>query len=310
MDELQEIWDSRDADDQSVEAEAQLATPDPLEAVPKSDKPKARGKDWETRHQVATEHIKNVEAENSLLRTQTTQVNQQLQQMQAQLDKLSKTKEEPKSDGDLKAVDQPAERSKEHQEFLKDFPVINEVIATETKNAISRELATLLPEFMTNVRGEFGVLLKERSDYQRALNAQKRHQLTNERLGITNALEIDNSQQWGQWVSASPQRLKIAQAGVMDGHESYEQAAEDFAALMREFLMQKPEVGKVAETTAAPQSQSAPPRPRTAAPVRTPNAAAPRTRAKSKLTENSTMAEMQAYWDSQPKQQAATVGPW
>ena len=188
--------------------------------------------------------------------------------------------------------------------------MINEVIAMETKNAISRELATLLPEFMKNVRGEFGVLLKERSDYQRALNAQKRHQLTNERLGITNALEIDNSQEWGQWVSASPQRLKIAQAGVMEGHDSYDQAAEDFVALMREYLMQKPEVGQVAETTAAPEAQPAAPRPRTQAPARTPNAAAPRTRAKPKLTENSTMAEMQAYWDSQPKQQAPAAGPW
>ena len=308
--EMQEIWDAQGQTEDQSEQPASSQPAAPIQEVPFSEEPKKKGKDWETRYQVASEHIKNVEAENSLLRAQQQQVSQTIQQLQGRLDQLEKTNQTPAT---AKAVDQPetkAERSKEHEEFLKDFPVINEVIGHEARSAIQLELSNLLPKVMEEVRAEFGVLLKERSAYQRALNAQKRHQLADQRLGISNALAIDNSSEWGKWVSASPQRLKIAQAGVMEGHESYDQAAEDFVALMREYLQHHPDAAEAAtaERTVTP----APPvsRPRTPAPVRTPNAATPRTRAKPKLDSSSTMAELQAYWNSLPQKEQPASGAW
>jgi hypothetical protein len=308
VEEMQQIWDAQGQPEDQTGQPAS-SQPAPIQEVPFSEEPKKKGKDWETRYQVASEHIKNVEAENSLLRAQQQQVSQTIQQLQGRLDQLEKTKHAPAAP----AVDQSAikaERSKEHEEFLKDFPVINEVIGHEARSAIQLELANLLPKFMDEVRAEFGVLLKERSAYQRALNAQKRHQLADQRLGISNALAIDNSPEWGKWVSASPQRLKIAQAGVMEGHENYEQAADDFVALMREYIQHHPDAADpaTAEGTVTPALHLS--RPRTSAPVRTPNAAAPRSRAKPKLDSSSTMAELQAYWNSLPQKEQPASGAW
>ena len=215
MQDLQEMWDATDSADQPQE----VAPPQPAEDNSLQDQPEEFDQeeevvkrdptlpsrdDWKRRHYQATQHIKTIEEENSKLRNQQQDQATELSQLQERLAKLEKGNDPE----EVKRQEAENSAAKEMEEFINDFPTINNVVESKITKAVST-----LEE---RLRSDFGILLKEREQNIKVTAAQKRHQLANERLGITNAREIDSSQHWANWVSASPQRLQIASAGVMD----------------------------------------------------------------------------------------------
>lgn len=291
MQDLQNMWDA-DSADQPQEAPQQAednALPDQTEELDQEEtverNPNVSGKeDWKHRHYQATQHIKTVEQENAQLRQQQQTHATELSQLQERLAKLEKGNDPE----EVKRQEAESSAAQEIEEFVNDFPTINNVVESKITKAVST-----LEE---RLRSDFGILLKEREQNIKVSAAQKRHQLANERLGITNAREIDSSQHWANWVSASPQRLQIASAGVMDSVPVYPSAAEDFVLLMREYLQQNPQVGKVADNPQQPAAAQ----PKNSPSQRIPNTAVRQKRQQPRLDQNSSMEQLQRYWESTP----------
>lgn len=290
MQDLQNMWDADSADQpQQAPQEAEdNALPDQTEELdqeePVERNPNVTSKeDWKHRHYQATQHIKTVEQENAQLRQQQQTHATELTQLQERLAKLEKGNDPE----EVKRQEAETSAANEMEEFINDFPTINNVVESKITKAVST-----LEE---RLRSDFGILLKEREQNIKVTAAQKRHQLANERLGITNAREIDSSQHWASWVSASPQRLQIASAGVMDSVPVYPSAAEDFVLLMREYLQQNPQVGKSANV-----EQSPAPQPKNSPSQRIPNTAVRQRRQQPRLDQNSSMEQLQRYWESTP----------
>jgi len=301
MQDLQDMWDSADSADQPQDAPQQAqdnTLPDQPEELDQEVEEVQRDpnvpsrEDWKHRHYQATQHIKTVEQENAQLRNAQQTHAAELSQLQERLAKLEKGNDPD----EVKRQEAETSAAKEMEEFINDFPTINNVVESKITQAVS--------QLEERLRSDFGVLLQERNQNMRVGAAQRRHQLANEKLGITNAREIDSSQHWADWVSASPQRLQIASAGVMDSVPVYPAAAEDFVVLMREYLQQNPQVGQTANAPPATQ-------PKNSASQRIPNTAVRQRRQQPRLDQNSSMEQLQRYWDSTPEpSRQENTGAW
>lgn len=237
-----------------MKPETQEVTPEPEPTVveekpePAAEEPQPEPKDELLNDPKLVKRFRDSQDFIQKLKSENRQMTEQMQQLQRQMQQLQAKKEE-------KQQESPATVEEVQDEVKRLISSLPEKVREEVEAfpelfaGVNALLDSKLGEMRKLVEPDLEQVRKERQQRQVQKALADRHAMANERLGITNARELDfDNPTFAQWVLSSDWRKRTV--------TSFDQP-EPFVDLMRSFLYEYPEEGKsvVAETPEPPVVQ-------------------------------------------------------
>lgn len=226
-----------------MKPETQEVTPEPEPTVveekpePAAEEPLPEPKDELLNDPKLVKRFRDSQDFIQKLKSENRQMTEQMQQLQKQMQQLQAKKEE-------KQQETPATVEEVQDEVKRLISSLPEKVREEVEAfpelfaGVNALLDSKLGEMRKLVEPDLEQVRKERQQRQIQKALADRHAMANERLGITNARELDfDNPTFAQWVLSSDWRKRTV--------TNFEQP-EPFVDLMRSFLYEYPEEGKSA----------------------------------------------------------------
>ena len=224
-----------------MKPETQEVTPEPESTVvekepePAAEEPQPEPKDELLNDPKLVKRFRDSQDFIQKLKSENRQMTEQMQQLQRQMQQLQAKKEE-------KQQETPATVEEVQDEVKRLISSLPEKVREEVEAfpelfaGVNALLDSKLGEMRKLVEPDLEQVRKERQQRQVQKALADRHAMANERLGITNARELDfDNPTFAQWVLSSDWRKRTV--------TSFDQP-EPFVDLMRSFLYEYPEEGK------------------------------------------------------------------
>lgn len=224
-----------------MKPETQEVTPEPESTVvekepePAAEEPQPEPKDELLNDPKLVKRFRDSQDFIQKLKSENRQMTEQMQQLQKQMQQLQAKKEE-------KQQETPATVEEVQDEVKRLISSLPEKVREEVEAfpelfaGVNALLDSKLGEMRKLVEPDLEQVRKERQQRQVQKALADRHAMANERLGITNARELDfDNPTFAQWVLSSDWRKRTV--------TSFDQP-EPFVDLMRSFLYEYPEEGK------------------------------------------------------------------
>lgn len=224
-----------------MKPETQEVTPEPEPTVveekpePAAEEPQPEPKDELLNDPKLVKRFRDSQDFIQKLKSENRQMTEQMQQLQKQMQQLQAKKEE-------KQQETPATVEEVQDEVKRLISSLPEKVREEVEAfpelfaGVNALLDSKLGEMRKLVEPDLEQVRKERQQRQVQKALADRHAMANERLGITNARELDfDNPTFAQWVLSSDWRKRTV--------TSFDQP-EPFVDLMRSFLYEYPEEGK------------------------------------------------------------------